>query len=161
MKLYEIIGEIASVRDEIEEYALNNSGEISEELINKLNDLKIEKNSKIDSICYLIKQTRADSEAIKNEFDTLAQRKRVCDNIEKRLKEYLANYLNGDTHKSSTNTVSYRKSTQVVIEEGARVPWSYARVTIEWDKLELKKALENSIIVPGASIVEKQNIQIR
>ena len=69
------------------------------------------------------------------------------------LKEYLAYALNGETYKDSTVTVYYRKTTAVMVEEGAVLPEEYLRYSKPTvNKTALGEALRGGTVIPGASI---------
>lgn len=58
--------------------------------------------------------------------------------------------------------VSWRKSVSVEIQDESRVPEDYKKekVIVNIDKVSIKKALTGGEDVPGASLLEKQNVQI-
>lgn len=57
--------------------------------------------------------------------------------------------------------LSFRKSTQVVIEDEGSIPERFRTVTIGYDKQMLKTAITAGEEVPGAVLQENSNIQIR
>lgn len=57
--------------------------------------------------------------------------------------------------------LSFRKSTQVVIEDEGSIPERFRTVTIGYDKQMLKTDITAGEEVPGAVLQENSNIQIR
>ena len=106
---------------EIDEKILNcidlETGEIID--IDKLNELELERDAKIENVACWIKELKAEAEAIKTEKQTLAERQRVAENKAESLKKWLAYALDGQKFKTSKCSISYRKSESVeVTEEG-------------------------------------------
>ena len=57
--------------------------------------------------------------------------------------------------------VSYRKSTAVEITDLDALPFAYTVTEIKPDKERIAAALKNGETVPGAELVERNNIQIK
>ena len=110
MTIYEINEEILNCID-------LETGEIID--IDRLNDLQLERDAKIENVACWIKELKAEAEAIKTEKQTLAERQRVAENKAESLKKWLAYALDGQKFKTSKCSISYRKSESVeVTEEG-------------------------------------------
>lgn len=153
MNLYEIDNEILSCVD-------METGEVVD--MDKLNNLQMERDQKIENIGCWIKNLLADAKALKEEKDNLAARQKAAENKAASLKAYLSSYLNGEKFKTSKVAISYRKSDSVDIAEDATVPeefLKYAEPTP--DKVGLKAALKAGKEFPGISLVSSQNIQIK
>ena len=106
---------------EINEQILNcidlETGEIID--INRLNDLQLERDAKIENVACWIKELKAEAEAIKAEKLALAERQKVAENKAESLKKWLAYALDGQKFKTSKCSISYRKSESVeVTDEG-------------------------------------------
>ena len=106
---------------EINEQILNcidpETGEIID--IDKLNELEIERDAKIENVACWIKELKAEAEAIKAEKLALAERQRVAENKAESLKKWLAYALDGQKFKTSKCSISYRNSEAVeVTDEG-------------------------------------------
>ena len=132
--------------------------------------LQMEREAKLENIALWIKDLRAKAEEIKAEKKKLEDRQRAAENKAKRLTEYLALALNGQKFETARVEVSYRKSAAVeVSDQGAAIDWlsvngyddrlQYAAPTIS--KTDLKDLIQSGVAVPGAEIVERQNLQIR
>ena len=106
---------------EIDEKILNcidlETGEIID--IDKLNELELERDAKIENVACWIKELKAEAEAIKAEKLALAERQRVAENKAESLKKWLAYALNGEKFKTAKCSVSFRKTESVeVTDEG-------------------------------------------
>ena len=106
---------------EINEQILNcidpETGEIID--IDKLNELELERDAKIENVACWIKELKAEAEAIKTEKQTLAERQKVAENKAESLKKWLAYALQGEKFKTAKCSVSFRKTESVeVTDEG-------------------------------------------
>lgn len=106
---------------EINEQILNcidlETGEIID--IDKLNELELERDAKIENVACWIKELKAEAEAIKAEKLALAERQRVAENKAESLKKWLAFALNGEKFKTAKCSVSFRKTESIeVTDEG-------------------------------------------
>lgn len=149
---------------EIDEEILNcvdmETGEIID--VERLGQLQLAHNDKVEGIALWIKNLLSDANAIKEEEDKLAQRRKVNENKAKNLKEYLSKFLNGQKFKTPKVSISYRKSESVEVTDISKLDDGYlkfAEPTV--DKTKVKKALKAGTVLQGVSLVENQNIQIR
>lgn len=153
MNLYEIDAAILDCVD-------TETGEIFD--IEKVEELEMTRDAKVENICLWIKNLKAEAEALKAEKDVFAQRQKAVENKAESLKRYISNYLEGTAFKSAKVQVSFRKSESVEIEEGAIIPDEYLRFKEpEVKKAELKQALKLGKQIDGVRIVENNNIQIK
>lgn len=134
--------------------------------------LQMERDTKIENMALWYKDLTAEAKAIREEEKALAERRKSAENKAERLKGYLDEALAGESYKSAKVSVSYRKSTALeiaeediptVIEEletcGLENCIQYQAPKIS--KTELTKALKAGAVVPGAELVEHNNIQIK
>lgn len=136
------------------------TGEIID--MDKLQELQMSFNDKVEGIALWIKNLLSDAEAIKAEKDKLAERQKVCENKAKNLKEYLNVFLEGQKFKTPRVSISYRKSKSVDVSDISLLDNEYLQFKEpEADKKKLKKALEAGEIIEGATLIEKNNIQIK
>ena len=136
------------------------TGEIID--MGKLQELQMSFNDKVEGIALWIKNLLSDAEAIKAEKDKLAERQKVCENKAKNLKEYLNVFLEGQKFKTPRVSISYRKSKSVDVSDISLLDNEYLKFKEpEADKTKLKKALEAGEIIEGATLIEKNNIQIK
>ena len=152
MNLYQINEEILNCVD-VE------TGEIFD--IEKFESLNIERDSKIENIALWIKNLKSDIEALKAEKDTFYKRQKSAENKMESLKKYLSEVLEGSKFETSKVKISFRKSEELQIAEGVKVPDEFLKVVESVDKTGLKKAVKDGLSIKGVEIVEKQNIQIK
>ncbi len=154
--LYELVKEIENFDFDIDE----TTGEILN--IDELDALQLEKDTKVENICLLIKNLKADAEAYRNEKKAFEQKIKAAENKVARLTGYVDYILAGDKFKSSKVSVSYRKSEQVECVDLLEVDDDYLRYKEpELDKKKIKDAIKAGIEVKGCQLVERQNLQIR
>jgi len=153
MNLYEIDSAILDCMD-------LETGEIFD--VDRFEELNLERTVKIENICLWIKNLKAEIEALKAEKDAFAKRQKSAENKMESLKQYISGYLEGTPYESAKVKVSFRKSEVLDITEGAAIPVEYLKFKEpDVDKVELKKALKSGVQIPGVSIIENQNIQIK
>ena len=129
-------------------------------------ELQMAKESKIENLALLIKNSRAEADAIKAEKDNLADREKSLRNKIERLRNYLSEILQGEKFSSPKVAISYRKSTAVEIADEAefisRGPKEYLiPQPPKIDKKAISESLKAGKEIPGASLVERNNIQIK
>lgn len=151
--LYEINQEILNCVD-------METGEIID--MDKLGELQLAFDVKVENIALWIKNLLSDAEAIKAEKNKLAERQKSCENKAKSLKEYLNTYLDGQKFKTPRVSISYRKSDAVEVTDITKVKAEYLKpVEPEVDKTKIKKALKEGAKLEGVILVQNQNMQIR
>lgn len=156
MRLFDINESIRNFVPEIDE----ETGEILN--LDELDDLVLARDEKLEAIGCLIKEYRADGDALLNESRKLKDRSdrsyKKADNLER----YLDNELNGSTFRTSKVDISYRRSTSVDIINEMMIPDRYCiyKTDRRPDKTLLKKALKSGEIIEGAVLKEKNNIHI-
>lgn len=154
---------------------MNSLYEINEEILNcvdmetgeiidgdRLNELQMAFDDKVENIALWIKDLLAEAEAVKTEKNNLAKRQQVCENKAKSLKEYLSKFLAGEKFKTSKVSISYRKSESVEVEDITKLDNDYLKYSDPTvDKTKVKKALKDGIELEGVRLVENNNIQIK
>ena len=155
MTLYELDARIRDFDFEVDE----ETGEILNAA--ELDDLEMERDTKIENIALWIKNLAADIEAYKREKESFYQKEKVAKNKLDSLKGYLTGYLHGDKFKSDRVNISYRKSESVEIANGFNDERFMIEQEPKIDKVAIKKALKDGEEIPGVMLIEKQNIQIK
>lgn len=153
MNLYEIDFEIMNCLDE-------ETGEIID--TEKLDTLQMERDRKIDNIGLWIKDLDAEAEAIKAEQLKLADRMAAAERKATKLRQYLTHFLDGEKFKTPRLAISFRKSTQVCVDDATALPedyLKYAEPTV--DKTKVKNALKDGVLLNGVRLIERKNIQIK
>ena len=161
MNIYEIDKAILDCVDE-------ETGEILD--FDRLEELQMAKDEKIENIAMWIKNLNAQAAGIKAEETALAERRRVKENRANRLKEYLNYILNGQKFETARVNLSFRNSTAVEIsDKDMLLDWLERNskencikyLTPEISKTEVGKLLKAGEEVPGAALVTKTNVQVR
>ena len=152
MTLYEIDNEIMNCVD-------METGEVID--TDKLNDLQMERDAKIENVALWIKELKAEAEAIKNEKQALAERQRVAENKAESLKNWLAYALNGEKFKTAKCSISYRNSESVeVTEEGLEALMREHEDLLTYKTPEPnKKAIKDAIKNDGLTVTGEQLLQ--
>ena len=158
MKLYEIDNAILDCID-IE------TGEIID--IDKLNDLQLERETKIENVACWIKDLKAEAEAIKNEKQALAERQKVAENKAESLKKWLAYALQGEKFKTPKCAISFRKTESVeVTDEGLNNLMKEHDELLTYkapepNKTAIKQALKDGLNVEGVQLVQNTSTIIK
>lgn len=153
MNLYEIDTAITACVDE-------ETGEIID--LERLNELLIERDTKIEKVALWIKNLDSDAAAIKAERDTLDKRMKSAENRAKSLREWLKNALECQPFETAKVRVSFRKSEQTEVDESVLDrKWCKEKITYTPDKTAIKNAIKAGQTVDGARLVVNQNIQIK
>ena len=159
MNLYEINNEILSTCIDTE------TGEVID--IEKLDSLNLQMQDKIENIGCWIKNLLSDADQLDIEIKNLSNRKKSAKNKAESLKKYLSDFLDGSKYVSSKISISYRKSESVEISDIEQIKLLencddyLAYKEPEANKTAIKEAIKHGIVIPGCSLVEKQNIQIK
>ena len=133
----------------------------------KLNELELERESKIEGVACWIKDLKAEAEALKNEKQTLAERQRVAENKAESLKKWLAYALQGEKFKTTKCAISFRKSEAVeVTEEGLKVLMKEHDELLTYkapepNKTAIKQALKDGLSVAGVQLVQNTSVIIK
>ena len=154
MTLYEIDQQIMSCVD-------MDTGEIVD--MDKLSELQIERETKLESVALWIKNLKAEEAALKAEKDAFAEREKQTKAKREKLSEWLTGALNGEKMSTSKVSISFRKSESVKISDIDAIPMNYIVETITEspDKVAIKAALKNGLDVPGCELELKNNISIK
>lgn len=141
------------------------TGEISEDSYSVIEQLEMERDTKIENIGCWIKNLEADAAAIKAEAKAMSDRAKAAEKKAEGLRGYLAAILAGEKWSSPKVAISWRKSVAVEIDEAElpELPEQYLRTktTIEPDKTAIKDALKAGEYIEGCRLVEKNNISIK
>ena len=153
MKLYEINEQILNCID-------SETGEVIDP--EKLNDLQIAKDEKIENLALWYKDLLAEANALKEEKEAFAEREKAAKNKAESIKNYLSYVLNGENFKTTKCALSFRKSEKTVIDDIYSIPENFLKYSEpKADLTEIKKAIKNGEEIKGAHLEETQNIQIK
>ena len=152
MNLYEI-------NNAMQECINLETGEIDLELFEKL---QLEKDEKIENVALWIKNLSSDVEGMENEKKAFEERIKAAKNKIISLKSYLEMALNGEKFQTAKCSITFRKSKSVTVLDISKLDKEYLKYADPIaDKTAIKKAIESGITVPGASLVENLNVQIK
>ena len=128
----------------------------------RIEALAMERDKKIENIALWIINIKADIETAKAEIDRLTTLKRTAENKAESLKNLLQYTLNGEKFKTGRCSISYRKSTSVVIDNEDLLPIDFKKVSYTPDKKMIKAVLEeNEIAIPGVHLQENTSVIIK
>lgn len=169
MKLYEITDQYATVLDMLE----SGDPEVQGAAQDTLEAIQGEFDDKVDSIACLIKELKAEAEAIKAEKDRLAKREKT----KKSEIEWLTGYIlaqmeavGKDKLETARNVVSVRKSAPAVKipDEEKFLLWAVfdheqfvRQKGPEIDRAAVKEALKRGVEVPGAYLEQGRSVTIK
>lgn len=134
------------------------------EIINaeKLTELTMERDEKVEKVALWIKELKAEAEALKAEKQSFADRQRAAENKIESLKKWLADALNGEKFKTTKVSVSFRKTKSVDVPDIFALDENYVKYSEPTaDKAAIKKAIEAGEIVNGATLVENVSISVK
>lgn len=160
--LYEIDQEILDCVD-------METGEILD--TERLDALQMERERKLEGVALWVKDLSAEAEAVKAEADKLTARKRALDNKITGLKMWLLMALDGQKLKTPRCNVYQTHSQKVSVADETELisflqtledPERFLRFKDpEIRKDEIKKALKDGTVIPGASLEETESVVIK
>lgn len=159
MKIYEINEELRRLFEGV----TNAMGDVDDVVINRINELVLDKESKLLALAKYIKEMKAESAAMKEAEQDIAKRRK---SIEKRVdsaSEYLLENLDNKISDSFI-VVSKRKSEAVVIDEeniSNHIDFVCEKVVRTIDKVGLKRAMKDGEYFEGVRLEERYSLQIK
>lgn len=140
---------------------LNNEDDIKEYVIN----LRLSKEQKLNNIEDLKLEFGASIDAIKTKIERLNNRKKSFEKHIDNLINLQLMLLNNQKLETEQYLFSFRKSESVNIDEIVfdMNDERFIRTTIkvDADKTAIKKALKDGIVIQGASLEQKMNLQVK
>ena len=162
LKLYELSDMYRAAMAQIEAQAEANEGVYSDDWSEFLDAIQEPLREKALNIGRWIKQERAEAEAIKAEEKKLSERRHTAEAKADRLESYLiANLTAGEVLKDANTTLTWRKSAQVIINDLNAIPEGFIKIEKSADKTSIKEMIKKGIIIRGAELVNKLNLQIK
>ena len=161
MNLYEIDQQILALVDQ-------ETGEILD--YEAFVELKMAREEKIEGMALWCKNLTAEAAAIKAEENNLAERRKALERKAESLKRYLTELLSGSKFSTARVACSFRKSKSVEItdeagfirqmEETQHFEFlKYSAPTV--NRTEITNAIKAGQTVPGAQLIEKNNLSIK
>lgn len=132
--------------------------------------LQMDRENKIENMALWVKDLTAEAKAIKEEEESLRDRRRGMEHKAERLKTYLSIALGGEKFQTARCAVSYRKSTALEVDDAsAAADWldcnghpecvTYSAPTL--DKRSVAELVKQGMEIPGVELVERQNMTVR
>ena len=146
------------------------TGEILD--VEALNALQMEREAKLEGVALLVKDLKAEADAVKAEADKLTARKKALENKIDGLKNWLLFALGGEKLKTPRCNVYMMHNTKVnVIDEQSTVNWiqthckepeAFLRFTLpEIRKDAVKAELKAGKEIPGVTLEETESVVIK
>lgn len=160
MKFYEIDAALSEILENPESF--DEDGCLLEEAATTLNALSVARDEKIEGLAVYYKELTAEALAIRQEELTLADRRRKAEKKSESLKNFLSVLLGGKKFETSKVACNFRKSQRAEIEDPSKIPETYfvpqePKLSLE----KVKKALKTGVSVPGAKLLELNNLSIK
>ncbi|MDE7098803.1 MAG: siphovirus Gp157 family protein [Ruminococcus sp.] len=153
LTLYEINSALLECVDE-------ETGEVID--FERLNELLMERDEKIEKVALWIKDLDALAVSIKAERDAFDKRMKSAVSKAESLRNWLKNALDGQKFETAKVCVSFRKSEQTEVDMNVLdKKWFKEKVSYTPDKTAIKNAIKSGQTVEGARIVVNQNVQIK
>lgn len=135
----------------------------------QLDALQMERTAKLENVALWIKNLESDVAAYKAEMESFAARRKAAERKIEGLKNYLASALAGEKFSTTKCAVSFRKSQAVEIEDEdefrvwavCNAPSLLVTQNPKISLSEVKAYLKDGVQLPGAALVERQNINIK
>ena len=146
------------------------TGEIvisDDELEAKITELQIAFEDKVDALCCVAKNAKADAADIKDEKMKLQKRQKSEENTVERAKRFLAYLLQGEKFKNARHNLYYQTSKELVVDsEDDLIKWCEANAPEFLNKPtlrneDIKRAIKAGREVPFAHIQENRSVIIR
>ena len=142
------------------------TGEIKPEIMQQLSISRNELETKAVDYGYVIKAFDDEIDIIDREIERLEERKAYVKKNKERMKTIVGSAMEEfgiNKIKSETLQLSFRKSESVEVFDESLVDEKFKKVKTEisLDKTAIKNAIKEGKEVAGASIVERQNLQIK
>jgi hypothetical protein len=160
--LYEIDNEILDCVD-------METGEILDTA--KLDALQMEREKKLEGVALWVKDLKAEADAVKAEADKLTARKKALDNKIESIKTWLTQALDGEKLKTPRCNVYQTHNQRLAVAdekslisllESSDDPEQFLRFhDPELRKDEIKKALKDGAVIPGAILEDTESIVIK
>lgn len=137
--------------------------ETGEIIDDRIGDLMMEREQKLENIALWIKNLQADAQAFKAEKEAFDKRQKAAEKKIVSLMKYLTDNLQGEKFSTTKCAVSFKKSERVDVFNEALVPKKYLakKVTLAPDKNAIKELLKAGKRVNGCRLIEHLNPQIK
>lgn len=163
MKAFDIKDELLKA---LEECIDQETGEILDQ--ERLLNAQISFQEKIDGLVLYSRDKMAKCDAIKQTIKNMEKRAKAYEKEAKSLERFVELLLDGQPFESTLVKIGYKKNKSVEITDKVAFdlfamehPEYTLETEIKPDKASIKLAIANGEIIPGATVVEKSNMQIK
>lgn len=156
--------EINSQIEELSERLIDpETGELDDEVMAQLDQLAIDQDEKLEAYGMKIKSLEAEIDAIAKEKKRFDKRVHAKAALIDKLMEKVSQTLGGKPKEYTNVTFSFRKSESVEIGNEDAIPEDYCDYETRKKpvKAKIKDAIKRGVDVPGAVLIEKQNLQVK
>lgn len=167
MILFTIQAEIQKILDSMTMDEETGELFVSDEQIQALQDLELEKEEKIKNTALYVFNLKSDINAISEQIKVFTERKKRLEKQSERIQKFIADILQGEKREYPECIIKFTKSNSVALESEF-IKWAIdnKRELLRFkepepDKTEIKKALSAGETIPYASIVQNTNISIK
>lgn len=150
--------------NEINETLISSGGELSPELEQRLAITQQELETKATNYGFVILKNQSEIDVIDAEIKRLTALKKNLETTNEKLKEAVSFAMQSYgifEVKTPTLKLSFRQSESVQIENESLLDGKYFNYKPTVDKTAIKNDIKSGLIVNGASIVKKQNLQVK
>ena len=137
----------------------------------KLTAIQMERERKLEGVALWVKDLKAEAAAVKEEADKLTARKKALDNKIESIKNWLLYALNGEKLKTARCSVYQTHSQRVAVSDEKKLveflqtleePERFLKIhDPELRKDEIKKALKEGTVIPGAELETTESVVIK
>ncbi len=158
--------EIELLENEVEILLSNSEGEITFEIDMILQKISENKENKLELIAKLIKNIESETEAFSREISRLKDLREKSERKEENLKKLVSRLLpEGEKFKKGTHSMYYSKSESVFISDVDKIlqnpQFVRTKTIVEPDKVAIKEALKNNLVIEGAILVSNSHLHVK
>lgn len=158
--LYALTGDLLQIQQMIED---------GMDLGDTLESIELEIADKLEGYAMVIKNIESDVIGIKAEEKRLAERRKRMESEIQRMKGAMSSTLDlvdedkkgAKRVKTEKFTFSFRKSTQLIVDDVEALPTSLVEIKYTPNKAEIKKAIEGGMQLENVRFVENKSLSIR
>ena len=133
-------------------------------------NLQMEREQKLENMALWYKELSAEAKAIKEEADSLTERRKSVEARAERLKNYLSLALDGQKFQTARCQLSFRKTTSLeVADDVALIKWAESsgyddcvrRKAPEVSKSAVTALIKAGVTVPFAQLVDGKSLAVK
>lgn len=161
MTIYDIDREIERILSMTDE----ETGELPDSAFEELEQLQLDRQTKIDNAGCLFLELQAEAKAIADQEAVLEERRRAKQRRADRIKRYLEFATGGQPFATDRVEMKWRRSTKVEIDDALFMQRPEERFLRqrqpEPDKDAIKRALKAGELICGAALIESKSLTIK